>query len=630
MCGISGSVWFDPAKGISPETLGRMANALQHRGPDDARDYFTTSDSAGVAFGFRRLAIIDLDTGQQPVSNDDNSVVVMLNGEIYNYLELRQSLESKGYTFRSSGDSEVVVHMYSEYGTDCFSKLNGMFAISIWDARKNQLVVARDRLGQKPLFYWPEEQRLSFASELKALFEIPDCPRAINARALHEYLIYQYVPYPRCIVDGLRKLSPGHFLVFDKSGVSESRYWELEPHEADISGHDASEALWSALEDSVKFRMQSDVPLGAFLSGGVDSSLIVALMQRNSTEPIKTYSIGFPVAEYDETSYARTVANHLGTDHHEFQVTPSAAEILPKLIWHYDEPLADSSAIPTWYVSQMTRQQVTVALSGDGGDELFAGYPRYQAVELARKIAKWPGLTWLLGSSCWKLLPGSSRYKSRLRRLKRFISPLRKGTIARYLSWINVFPIEGSGPMFTDSFGEAIDTHDVTESFANQFNRFRDRDPITAISLADLHTYLPGDLMAKVDIASMGNSLEVRQPFLDHRVVELAGRLPVSLKFRKGRGKRILDDTFGGLLPDEIWNRPKMGFGVPMDHWLKSELKEMLYDTLLSGNPGVWRFIRREAIEEMAKNHQSGRRDNSQKLWSLLVLQNWMDCWDIN
>lgn len=630
MCGISGSVWFDPAKGVSPETLGRMANALQHRGPDDARDYFTESASAGVAFGFRRLAIIDLDTGQQPVSNDDNSVVVMLNGEIYNYLELRQTLESKGYTFQSSGDSEVVVHMYSEYGTDCFSKLNGMFAISIWDARKNQLVLARDRLGQKPLFYWPEEQRLSFASELKALFEIPDCPRAINAHALHEYLIYQYVPYPRCIVDGLRKLSPGHFLVFDKNGVSESRYWELEPHEADISGHDASEALWSALEDSVKLRMQSDVPLGAFLSGGVDSSLIVALMQRNSTAPIKTYSIGFPVAEYDETSYARTVANHLGTDHHEFQVTPSAAEILPKLIWHYDEPLADSSAIPTWYVSQMTRQQVTVALSGDGGDELFAGYPRYQAVELARKIAKWPGLTWLLGSSCWKLLPGSSRYKSRLRRLKRFIGPLRKGTIARYLNWINVFPIEGSGGIFTDDFSDAIHSHDITESFANQFNRFRDRDPITAISLADLHTYLPGDLMTKVDIASMGNSLEVRQPFLDHRVVELAARLPVSLKFTKGKGKRILDNTFGDLLPDEIWNRPKMGFGVPMDHWLKSELKEMLYDTLLSGNPGIWRFIRREAIEEMAKNHQSGRRDNSQKLWSLLVLQNWMNCWDIN
>lgn len=630
MCGITGSVWRDPDKRISKETLSQMAGVLQHRGPDDAQEYFSSSDIAGVAFGFRRLAIIDLHTGQQPVANEDESVVVMLNGEIYNYLELRQLLESKGYRFRTAGDSEVIVHMYSEYGTECFSKLNGMFAISIWDDRKKQLVLARDRLGQKPLFFWAENQRLSFASELKSLFEIPDCPREINQHALHEYLTYQYVPYPRCIVDGLSKLPPAHFLVFDENGISTSPYWELPTTESTASEQDIHEQLWYTLEESVKLRMQSDVPLGAFLSGGVDSSLIVALMQRNSSERIKTYSIGFPVKEYDETSHARAVAKHLDTDHHEFQVTPSATDILPKLVWHYDEPLADSSAIPTWYVSQMTRQEVTVALSGDGGDELFAGYPRYQAVDLVRKIERWPGLKWLLGSPCWNILPSSSRYKSRLRRLKRFITPLRKPAMQRYLSWISVFPVEKNNPFFTSEFTREIEAQDVTGSFAQHYQRFNHRDPITTISLADLHTYLPGDLMSKVDIASMGNSLEVRQPFLDYRVAELAAQIPISLKFSNGRGKQILRTVFGELLPDEIWDRPKMGFGVPMDHWLKSDLNELLHDTLLSGSPAVCRYIKREAIQRMVSNHESGRRDNSQRLWSLLVLQNWMDLWNIN
>ena len=630
MCGITGSVWRDPSKRISRETLSQMASVLQHRGPDDAQEFFTSSDVAGVAFGFRRLAIIDLNTGQQPVTNDDKSVVVMLNGEIYNYLELRQLLESKGYRFKTAGDSEVIVHMYSEYGTECFSKLNGMFAIAIWDERTKQLILARDRLGQKPLYFWAENHRLSFASELKSLFEIPDCPREINQHALHEYLVYQYVPYPHCIVDGLSKLSPGHFLVFDESGISTTAYWELPTTESTVSKQDLHEQLWSMLEESVKLRMQSDVPLGAFLSGGVDSSLIVALMQRNSSERIKTYSIGFPIKEYDETSHAREVAKHLNTDHHEFQVTPSATEILPKLVWHYDEPLADSSAIPTWYVSQMTRQEVTVALSGDGGDELFAGYPRYQAVELARKIERWPGLKWLLGSRCWNLLPSSSRYKSRLRRLKKFFHALRKPAIQRYLSWISIFPDEEHDLFYTSDFKSAIETDDVSYSFNQHYSRFSHRDPITAISLADLHTYLPGDLMSKVDIASMGNSLEVRQPFLDYRVAELAAQIPISLKFSKGRGKQILRDVFGDLLPDSIWDRPKMGFGVPMDHWLKMDLNELLHDTLLKGTPAVCRYIEQEAIERMVSNHERGRQDNSQRLWSLLVLQNWMDRWNIN
>lgn len=387
MCGITGAIWNTPHKALDRPTLERMIETLHHRGPDDQglwRSEFRLQSNdeihPGVALGFRRLSIIDLETGQQPISNEDGSVWMVFNGEIYNHVDLRRRLEGNGHRFKTHCDSEVIVHLYEDLGLDCFEHLNGMFAIAIWDARHQQLVLARDRLGQKPLYYRHEpSERLLFGSELKSLLQAPGVPRTVSPTAIDQYLTYQYVPHPQSIYQGIHKLPPGHLAVCNAAGkLSVEPYWGPDfRRERDTTPDEAAEQLRELLKSSVKLRMQSDVPLGAFLSGGVDSSLIVALMQQVSEQPVKTFTISFPIREYDESAYAQQVAQSVGADHQQFTVTPNMLEILPKLVWHYDEPFGDSSAVPTWYVSHHTRRHVTVALSGDGGDELFAGYDRY-------------------------------------------------------------------------------------------------------------------------------------------------------------------------------------------------------------------------------------------------------------
>ena len=373
--------------------------------------------------------------------------------------------------------------------------------------------------------------------------------------------------------------------------------------------------------------MQSDVPLGAFLSGGIDSSLIVALMQQESSSPVKTFSIGFPVAEYDETSYARQVAEHLGTDHHEFQVKPDAVEILPQLVWHYDEPLADSSAIPTWYVAQQTRQHVTVALSGDGGDELFAGYPRYQAVRLAGWFDRLPPAKWLFGARFWQNLPGSTRTKSRIHLWKRFVSPLKEKPVNRYLEWIAIFAQSQRQALYTDDFSKQLGDANAGSFLQSVWQQYQDRDPVTAISLADLSTYLACDLMPKVDIATMAHSLECRQPFLDYRLVEFAATLPINLKMRFKRSKLLLHKAFAERLPPQIWKRKKMGFGVPLDHWFRNELKSMTHDVLLDSQARCLDFFQPNALKKLVQQHEAGKHNHSQRLWSLLFLEMWMRQW---
>ncbi len=589
MCGITGGVWAAAEKAIDADLLGRMTEILRHRGPDDVGTYESEcrrGDVAGavpgVALGFRRLSIIDLEHASQPLSNEDGTVWVVFNGEIYNFAALRQRLEGAGHTFRTRGDGETIVHLYEDVGVECFSHLNGMFAIAIWDARRRQLVLGRDRLGQKPLVYRCEPDRLLFASELKSLLQVPGLSREIDPTALDHYLTYQYVPHPRTIFRGIRKLPPGHYAVYRDRQLEVTPYWRPDFNaEWGGSRQEAIEQLQSTLESSVQLRMQSDVPLGAFLSGGVDSSLIVALMQKLASQPVQTFSIGFPVPEYDETHYARQVAQHLGTDHHEFQVTPRGLEILPKLVWHFDEPFADSSAIPTWYVSQLTRQHVTVSLTGDGGDELFVGYPRYRAVALANRLDRLGPLKQFLAASIWQSIPSSARQKSKLRQLKRFCEALALSPTQRYLDWIAIFNTARRAALYTDQFTEQLTDEDPVRFLASALEGVSRRDPITAISLADLQTYLPGDLMTKVDIASMAHALECRQPFLDVRVVELVASFPLAWKFRHGRGKQLLREAFGHLLPDSIWSRRKMGFGVPLDHWFRDELKAMTHDVLL-------------------------------------------------
>ncbi|HEX5103613.1 MAG TPA: asparagine synthase (glutamine-hydrolyzing), partial [Pirellulaceae bacterium] len=589
MCGITGAVWNDPRLGLDEPQLVRMTDAIRHRGPDDEGTYLSEyrlrppyEAQPGIALGFRRLSIIDLAGGHQPMANEDESVWIVFNGEIYNYRDLRRRLEGAGHKFKTESDTECIVHLYEDEGPDCFTHLNGMFAVAIWDARNRRLVLGRDRLGKKPLVYRNEGSRLLFASELKSLLTVPGLPREVDPAAVDEYLTYQYVPHPNCILKGYRKLPPGHYAQWQEGKLEVRPYWQPDfSHEISISEKDAAERLRELLESAVTMRMRSDVPLGAFLSGGVDSSLIVALMQKNSEQPVKTFSIGFPVAEYDETKYARQVAKHLKTEHHELQVTPDAVGILPKLARHYDEPFADSSAIPTWYVSQMTREHVTVSLSGDGGDELFAGYPRYRAVAMAGMFDYLGPLRSLLAARFWQRLPASSRQKSRLRQFKRFSEALSLSPARRYLDWISIFNEGRRAALYSDEFLAELPDSDPFAFLNSAWKKMQGRDAVTTASLGDLITYLPCDLMTKVDIASMANSLECRAPFLDYRVAELAAAMPLAYKLHRGRPKRILREAFPELLPAEVTARPKMGFGVPLAQWFRGELKDYARDVLL-------------------------------------------------
>lgn len=635
MCGITGAVWSRPELAVDQTLLTRMTEVLRHRGPDDHGIFRTDCHvlasgerGAGVGLGFRRLAILDLESARQPMANEDETIWMVFNGEIYNYEALRQRLEAAGHTFRTQGDGEVIVHLYEDLGPDCLEHLNGMFAIAIWDQPRQQLLLARDRLGQKPLVYTASKDRLLFASELKSLLQVPDARRAVDATALDHYLTYQYVPHPWTILRGIHKLPPGHMATYSRGQLDVRPYWQPDFNQLWTgTSSQAAARLHELLESSVQLRLQSDVPLGAFLSGGVDSSLIVALMQKLTDRPTRTFSIGFPVREYDETDYARRVADHLGTEHHQFQVTPDAVEMLPQLVWHYDEPFADSSAIPTWYVSQLTRQHVTVALTGDGGDELFAGYPRYRAIALAQQLDRVRPLRRLLAARLWQRLPSSARQKSRIRQFKRFSQALNESPGRRYLDWISIFGVARRAALYTDEYLDGLANIDPYDYLGAAMGHARQRDPISQVALADLVTYLPGDLMTKVDIASMAHGLECRQPFLDVRVVEFAASLPIDWKFRNGRGKRILHDTFAALIPDFVWQRRKMGFGVPLDHWFRNELKTMTHDLLLDTTARQRGFFRPEYVEQLVDEHEQRIFDHAYRLWALLVFECWMRHW---
>jgi len=635
MCGITGAVWTRPEVAVSPADLQRMTDVLRHRGPNDEGQYTSElrhrppyDSMPGVALGFRRLSIIDLAGGHQPMSNEDGSIWIVFNGEIYNYQALQRRLEGAGHTLRTASDTETIVHLYEDEGLDCFQHLNGMFAIAIWDSKRRRLVLARDRLGKKPLVYRHEPGRLLLASELKSLLQLDDVPRDIDHSSLDAYLTYQYVPHPRTIFRGISKLPPGHVAVFAEDRFDVRPFWRPDfASERKWTRQDAVDALRETLTSAVKMRMRSDVPLGAFLSGGIDSSIIAALMQRASTTPIKTFTIGFPVKDYDERSFARKVAQHIGSEHHEEEVTPKAVEILPKLVWHYDEPFADASAIPTWYLAEMTRRHVTVALSGDGGDELFLGYPRYGAARLAATIDALGPLGRLLGARWWQAIPSSGKQKSIVRKAKRFSEALRMSPARRYCNWVSIFDESRRADLYTDDFVAQLSADDPFDFLDAAWRRSGKRDAMTAASLADLVTYLPCDLMTKVDIASMAHSLEARCPLLDYRVVELAASLPAHLKYRFGHGKRILRDAFGDLLPRETWTRRKMGFGVPLDTWLRGDLAPLLDNLLDESSLSRRGWFRPQAVRHLIREHRAHRFDHSARLWALLVLEQWMRSW---
>jgi len=636
MCGITGAVWTDVDKRVERETLVAMTNAIRHRGPDDEGFYQSDVGSrhfegaaVGVALGHRRLSIIDVAGGHQPLSNEDGSVWIVFNGEIYNFRDLRRRLDGAGHQFRTASDTETLVHLYEDEGVEFLRHVEGMFALAIWDARRRQLVLGRDRLGKKPLVYREEPGRLLFASELKSLLQVPDVPRELDPAAIDEFLAYQYVPHPNTIFRGIRKLSPAHYAVYREGQLTTGCYWNPDfTREVRRSAADYSAELRELMTRAVEKRLQSEVPLGSFLSGGIDSSIIVALAQQLTREPVKTFSIGFPVAEYDETSYAREVARHLGTDHHEERVEPDCMEILPQLMWHYDEPFADSSAIPTYYVAQITRRHVTVALSGDGGDELFAGYQRYRAVELASWFDRLPApFRKLVAAEAWQRLPASARQRSLVRKFKRFAAGMAESGSRRYCDWMSIFNERQRAALYSDEFVGQLPDSDPCDFLAAAFGRSAGRDPVTAACLTDLVTYLPCDLMTKVDIASMAHGLECRAPFLDREVVELAAAMPIELKLRRGRGKRILLETFGELLPPSLLHRSKMGFGVPLGHWFRDELRDFARDVLLAPATLARGYFQPAAVARLVDDHLVGRFDHGYRLWSLLVFELWQRQW---
>ncbi|WP_165232811.1 asparagine synthase (glutamine-hydrolyzing) [Aquisphaera insulae] len=635
MCGICGAAWGDPRDALDGDRLAKMMDRIIHRGPDDAGSY--RDDHA--ALGFRRLSILDLAGGHQPLSNEDGTVWVAFNGEIYNFQALRHRLEARGHSLRSSGDSETLVHLYEDEGTGLFGLLRGMFALAIWDAPRRTLILGRDRLGQKPLVYRHDARRLVFSSELKSLLALPEseCPRAVDPRALDEYLTYGYVPHPRTILRGVHKLPPGHFATWHDGNLKVEPYWQPDWNlERRRSVGEDVEALRETLSEAVREQMVSDVPLGAFLSGGIDSTIVVGLMQRASNRPVKTFAIGFPDAAYDETRYAELAARRLGTEHHTFMVEPRAWETLPALAQQFDEPFADSSALPTWHVARETRREVTVALTGDAGDELFGGYDRYRALALTELFHRLPAAPRrILGKTIRRVLPRSGRSKSRLRAIERLFERINDPAGARYLGWMTTFDEPSRLRLYSEaqldiladasSHPDGCGPGDPASLLSEACARARSRDTVTQSMVGDILTYLPGDLLYKVDMASMAHSLECRGPFLDHRVVELAAAMPLDrkLRVRPGRSKVVLKRAFADLLPAEIAGRRKMGFGVPVGRWFQNELKDELQGILLDRSALDRGLFRPDAVRALVAEHVEGRREHGHRLWALLMLELW-------
>jgi asparagine synthase (glutamine-hydrolysing) len=625
MCGICGAAWTDPERAIEPAWIEAMSARLVHRGPDDAGLYH--DDHA--ALGFRRLSILDLAGAHQPLSNEDGTVWVAFNGEIYNFQELRHRLEARGHTLRSKGDTEVLVHLYEDEGPDLFPLLRGMFAMAIWDARRRTLVLGRDRLGQKPLLYRLESGRITFASELKALLALPESivPRRVDPQALDQYLLFGYVPHPATILEGVHKLPPAHRAVWKEGRLTLDRYWEPD-WEAEST--ESPEALRDQLR-AVREQMVSDVPLGAFLSGGIDSTIIAGLMQRHSSRPVKTFSIGFDDPAFDERPFAEMAAKHLGTEHHAFVVQPDQWTALPALADQFDEPFADSSALPTWYVSQQTRKHVTVALTGDAGDELFAGYDRYRA-QFALSRLDWlpPGLRHWLGGPVARHIPASAKAKTPLRKVRRLLEGIGEPSDLRYVRWMTQYEESARTALYSDAFLDDLATRsasgfDPAGVLLRVLRLAPGRDVVTRSLIADILTYLPGDLLFKVDMASMAHSLEARGPFLDHRLVELALRIPISqkLRLRGGRSKVILKAAFPEFLPPALRNRPKMGFGVPLDRWFRGPLQEELRAVLLDPVAQNRGYFRPQEVARMIDEHTRSVRDHASRLWALLMLELW-------
>ena len=621
MCGIAGIVRTD-GRDVDRDLVQRMNAAITHRGPDDDGFYF--NGPAGL--GMRRLSIIDVKGGHQPIHNSERTAWIVFNGEIYNYRELRDQLEKLGHVFYTNSDTEAIIHAYDRYGSDCPRHLRGMFAFAIWDERTQELFLARDRVGKKPLLYARLGSELVFGSEFTALLTHPGISRDIEPEALHHYLSFMCVPAPLTAYRAIRKLEPGHSLKLKKNGELEiTRYWQPDfSHKLKISEEEAGERAIAILRDAVKVRLMSEVPLGAFLSGGIDSSAVVALMSEESSEPVKTFSIGFEEQDFSELHHARRVAEHVGADHHEFIVRPDALEVLPTLVEHYGEPYADSSAIPTYYVARETRKHVTVALNGDGGDECFAGYERYAAMRLAERYHRLPQMLRAgVIDSAIAMLPTSETRRSRVRDAKRFVQAASMPKVDRYMRWVSVFDTDAKAELYSNNFQHEMAASRSSSFLEPWFAYANGAGIVDAALLTDTMTYLPNDLLVKVDIATMAVSLEARSPFLDQNVIEFAASLPEKMKLRGLTTKYLLKKVLRQLLPSENLGRRKMGFGVPIGHWFRGKLGPFLRETILSEKSLSRGLFKPEVVKQMVELHVRGERDHSHQLWTLLMLELW-------
>jgi asparagine synthase (glutamine-hydrolysing) len=616
MCGIAGKFNFDSTNPIDRERLTAMTTVIAHRGPDS--DGFYVGE--GIGLGHRRLSIIDLSTGDQPLANEDRTVWVVFNGEIYNFAEIRSDLETFGHRFRTHSDTEVIVHAYEQWGDRAVDRFRGMFAFALWDEPNRRLLLVRDRLGVKPLYYSATPSGVTFASEIKSLLEDPDVPRDWSADALDAYLALTYVPCPQTMYRAVSKLPAAHLLVAEHGRVSIRPYWDLQfTGDGDPAREEEYlEQLDALVTESVRLRLVSDVPLGAFLSGGIDSSAVVAAMADTCAGRVVTTSVGFDEDAFNELEYARTVARHLDVEQHEHVVHADIVDLLPKLAWHLDEPFADSSAVPTYYVSQAARERVTVALSGDGGDELWAGYARHRVEQWELTARRWLGPIGMLGGHVGGLLPLGVKGARSLRHLA--LSPA--DACARKHAY-GQFESGARSALYSVDFAQSVREADPFAGFRRAYAACTSRDPLDRALYVDVKTYLVDDIMTKVDRMSMAVSLESREPLLDHKLLEFAATVPTALKVKNGQGKYLLRRLLERRIPKSIVDRPKHGFEAPIGEWLRGPLAPMVDALLLDGRLRDRGVFDDRAVARVWREHRDGRQDHRHRLWSLVMLELW-------
>lgn len=618
MCGIAGMVHSDPAHPVSSETVQRMCDRIVHRGPDDYGSYV----EGPVGIGMRRLSIIDLDGGKQPIPNEDRTVWVILNGEIYNYKELKRQLEARGHRFATASDTEVIVHLYEEYGPDCVLKLRGMFGFAVWDLRRQTLMLARDRVGIKPLYYAELPTGLAFASELKSLLTLPELPRAVSSQAVAEYVAHLCVPGRLSIFDAVQKLLPAHRLLYRHGRPSVDCYWQVEP-QPDFAKSESEwiEEVREQLRDAVESHMVADVPVGAFLSGGLDSGSLVALMAKASAEPVRTFTVGLTteVGDFDERPAARVIAAQYRTKHEECLLAAEVGSLLPSIVASFDEPFADSSAIPNWLVCRETVRHVKVALSGLGGDELFGGYERYVGLQMGEWFRWIPAplrsaLARLVG-----LLASGDGSSLTIDRVKRFMAAGELPLAERYFSFIAAFAnaTDILCPDVCRQVGEGA------HRYREIIERFKIREPLDVALTSDLQLYLPDDLLTLSDRISMAHSLEVRVPFVDHQLIECLSKMPARYKVCGFQKKVLFRKVIRDLLPPEHFTRPKQGFSIPLAYWLRGSLKPMLLDVTNSRAAKESPWFDWHKVKKLVDEHLSGQHNHEIRLWGILCFQEW-------